>query len=56
LWTEADAPLEYIELQLCRDVYHCLPWQLGQEKLPKVLQHMTCLQIEAEVNEIKRKK
>jgi hypothetical protein len=25
LWTQAEAPLEYVELILCRDVYHCPP-------------------------------
>jgi hypothetical protein len=28
IYTKAPAPAEYIELVLCRDVYHCPPQQL----------------------------
>lgn len=28
LFTAGPAPIEYIELLLCRDVYHCTPDQL----------------------------
>lgn len=47
LWTQSPAPLEYIELILCRDVYHCPPsmlppWHICQETL-------MMMQVEAEV-------
>jgi len=47
LWTSSPAPLEYIELILCRDVYHCPPqhlppWHICEEAL-------AMMQVEAEV-------
>ena len=47
LWTQSPAPLEYIELILCRDVYHCPPkdlppWHICEEAL-------AMMQVEADV-------
>jgi hypothetical protein len=38
-------PPEYLELVLCRDVYHCPPAQLPDART--VNRHLTCLGIEA---------
>jgi hypothetical protein len=37
---EHPAPWRYVELVLCRDVYHCTPSQLHQENLLVALQHL----------------
>lgn len=50
LWTEDDAPIEYVALRLCRDVYHCLPSELKRERLDDIMAHLACLQIEADIN------
>lgn len=49
LWTGAPPPLEYVTLVLCRDVYHCTPSQLRQERVVDVLPHLAVLQVEAQV-------
>lgn len=49
LWTEADAPIEYVTLTLCRDVYHCLPSQLARESMSEIVAHLTCLRVEADI-------
>jgi hypothetical protein len=48
-------PFEYLEMQLCRDVYHCLPSQLDQEDWRRISVHQEMMNIEAEVNEAKAK-
>lgn len=35
-------------LQLCRDVYHCTPVDLERIPLETILEHLTCLQVEAQ--------
>jgi len=42
-------PPEYLELILCRDVYHCTPVALAEVPMTKVLTHLTCLSIEGDV-------
>jgi hypothetical protein len=46
-------PLEYLQLFLCRDVYHCTPPQLDEVPLPRILQDLTVLNIEAEMHKAK---
>jgi hypothetical protein len=43
LWADAPAPWEYIELILCRDVYHCRPSDLVHEDLGTISSHLICL-------------
>lgn len=40
-------PTRYLELVLCRDVYHCTPVQLREIPMPIILEHLTCLAMEA---------
>jgi hypothetical protein len=42
------APDEYIDLLLCRDVYHCLPSQLDEEDHLVISSHLTMMDAEAE--------
>ena len=44
-----DAPYEYLELTLCRDVYHCTPQELAEVPLDKVLAHLACMSVETQV-------
>ena len=56
MWGDPDKapqPPELLELRLCRDVYHCTPTELAQQPLETVLDHLTCLQIEHEVRELR---
>jgi len=51
-WTGGgQPPHEWLELYLCRDVYHCRPPDLREIPLPTILRHLTCLGVESEVNE-----
>lgn len=47
-------PIEYLELVLCRDVYHCTPAMLPDWQT--ISEHLALMTIEAEVNEHKAKK
>lgn len=55
LWTKGPCPPEYLELILCRDVYHCTPQALRQIPLEDILVALTCLRIEADVRAADRK-
>lgn len=47
-WTgSGDAPWDYIELQLCRDVYHCLPSELDAEEWDRISRHLDMMDVEA---------
>ena len=54
LFTGDTIPPEYLELILCRDVYHCPPQMLPP--LSKVLPHLTCIQMEQKAAERKARK
>jgi len=41
-----------MSLVLCRDVYHCRPSELRQEKARDVLAHLACMQIEQQRAEL----
>lgn len=43
------APVEYTELQLCRDVYHCRPSELAEEDAAVVRVHLALLTAESRV-------
>ena len=47
LWTHSPAPLEYIELLCCRDIYHCPPQDLPPWHI--IQQHLMMIGIESEV-------
>jgi len=54
LWTKEPIPLEYLELTLCRDVYHCPPSQLPPWH--KIKRHLICMDAEAQVRTIESKR
>jgi len=54
LWVGGDIPVEYLELILCRDVFHCRPSELKKERAVDILKALLCLQVEAEVLEAKK--
>jgi hypothetical protein len=45
----AEMPAEYLDLVLCRDVYHCTPPQLDEIDNETLEGHLVCLEVEAEV-------
>ena len=49
LWTGGPPPPEYIELILCRDVYHCTPSELDEQDVARVEAHLICLELEAQL-------
>ena len=44
-----DVPAEYMDLMLCRDVYHCTPTELDGQDWARVAEHLICLDVEAKV-------
>lgn len=42
-------PPEYLELLLCRDVYHCTPSELDAQDWERVQLHLVCLNVEAKL-------
>ncbi len=55
LWTDADPPIEYIELFLCRDVYHCLRSELRKEDALDVIKDLAILDAEASVRQARNR-
>jgi len=49
-------PVEYVELVLCRDVFHCLPSELRRERAADILNAVEILKAEAKVREHEEKK
>lgn len=49
LWVGADPPWEYVELVLCRDVYHCRPSELDVEDWDRVQGHLRVIGAEAKI-------
>lgn len=56
LWTQSSAPVEYVELILCREVYHCPPDELARQNARTVLRHLTCLRAEGVVQRAQARK
>ena len=53
LWTGGgDTPWEYVDLRLCRDVYHCLPSALEAEDARTILTHLEFMAKEARVDRL----
>jgi hypothetical protein len=48
-------PDAYIELRLCREVYHCAPSVLDEQDPEEVEAHLTCLTMEAKVGDWERR-
>jgi hypothetical protein len=55
LWARGVQPWPYMELVLCRDIYHCTPTELAQQPLTTIAAHLTCLDVEAAVRRRKTK-
>jgi len=49
-----EPPWEFISLKLCREIYHCLPSQLGEEDWAEIEYHLYLLGVEAEVQQFQR--
>lgn len=56
LLTDGPMPDEYLELILCRDVYHCTPVALAEVPYDIVRDHLTVLSAEGRALELKRKR
>ena len=50
LWTKSKAPLQYIRLFLCRDVYHCTPADLAQVPWRVIAEDLAMIEVEREVS------
>jgi hypothetical protein len=48
-------PWEWLELTLCKDVYHCRPSELAEEEWATVQLHLKLLEAKAEVDASKVK-
>lgn len=55
LWTKTTMPPEYIDLVLCRDVFHCTPSALRQEAAVDILNALACLEAENKVRAAQEK-
>lgn len=49
-------PWQYVELVLCRDVYHCTPAELDAQDFLRVREHLICLAVENEVYQARHPK
>lgn len=47
-----DAPPEYVEFILCRDVYHCTPQALREIPIADVMTALTCLKAEGKIRKL----
>lgn len=52
----AAPPFEYLEVQLCRDVYHCRASELEDEDWETIERHLVVLEVEAKHRNEKQKK
>ena len=46
LWTNGPPPPEYVDLMLCRDVFHCPPSALKAEAAEDIFAALACLEAE----------
>jgi hypothetical protein len=56
LWTDGPPPVEYVELVLCRDVFHCTPSALQAEAAEDIMAALACLEAERYVRERRERK
>jgi len=54
LATGKAAPREYLELVLCRDVYHCTPLELAKIPVDIIEAHLVCIAAENKVTKMRR--
>ena len=54
--TRHPLPDEYLELFLCRDVYHCTPGELDAQDYKTVTEHLACIAAESMVKEAREKR
>lgn len=47
-------PWEWLELLLCRDVYHCRPSELAEEDWNTINLHLKLMEAKSEIDEIKQ--
>lgn len=47
--------MEYVLLQLCRDVYHCTPLELDEQDWGTISVHLALLTAESKVREAEAK-
>lgn len=54
LWTgSGQPPPGYLDLVLCRDVYHCTPEELDRQDDRRIQEHLELMAAEAQVREMK---
>lgn len=53
---EGQPPLEYVNLVLCRDIYHCLPSELRTEAVGDIMRTLACIDVEARVNNLRARR
>jgi len=56
LWVGEEAPMEYIRLIMCRDVYHCTPTELEAVPWRVIQEDLAMMQIERTVRTRRNKK
>lgn len=57
LWMgRGQPPAEYVDLILCRDVYHCTATALDEQDATRVAGHLACLGIEGQVQKARSRK
>ena len=49
-------PWEYIELILCRDIYHCTPSELYEQPVDVINMHLALIGVEKRVEEFRNQK
>lgn len=49
-------PTEYVDLVLCRDVYHCTPSELDAQDAERIATHLLCMEVEERVRKMRDKK
>ena len=54
LWAGGPAPIEYIRLILCRDLYHCTPVEVDAIPMHYITEDLAMLSIEAKVRSLRK--
>ncbi len=49
-------PVDWLELRLCRDVYHCTPSELAEQDADQVNRHLRLLAVEARIENFRHGK
>ena len=51
LWVGQEPPAEYVDLCMCRDVYHCTPAELARQDAVTIACHLAMIAAEARVRQ-----